>query len=73
MHRNPDDKTSWAPVRKVWTGATGGAVAALGGWYLRTKVSGWEDFPTELLVAVFGSGTAYLTPPVKKPDSDGEL
>jgi hypothetical protein len=68
MHRAPDGKTSWAPIRKVWTGASAAALAAIVGYIIRTKVRGWEDFPTEALVALFGSGTAYLTPPVKQTE-----
>jgi hypothetical protein len=48
--------------RKITAGGVGGSLAALVGWYVRTKLPGWEDFPTEHLTVAITGVIFYLVP-----------
>ncbi len=53
---------SAAPTTKVTVYALGSALAGLIGWWLRSNLPGWDDFPTELLGTVIGGLLAYFVP-----------
>lgn len=48
--------------RKLGGFTVGSALAGMIGWYLRTKLPGWEDFPTELLGTFVGGVAGWWIP-----------
>ena len=61
-HRETPTRIEGMGYRKVGIGSLGSAAAGLVGWYVRTKVPGWEDFPTEMFGTVVGGVLFFFVP-----------